>query len=173
MKVLLKRVWIILMPLLLANCANAQRTAEIQSCPKNTKDNPVSFLYAVLDKRDLPIDVVKPQNSKIVSVDFQNSKHNLVSVLLKDHEIRQETVGCWQAVVADDKSANGYRIINKKIAILWSPFEKVTLKTIVQGKIPKNSPVDIAYKYTIATEASNPSKPKTYLDPRIITRIRM
>ncbi len=173
MKVILKRVWVILIPLLLANCANAQRTAEIQTCPKNTQDDPVSFLYAVLDKRGLPIDVVKPQSNKIVSVDFKNSKHNLVSVLLKDHEIRQETVGCWQAVVADDNSANGYRIINKKIAILWSPFQKITFRTIVTGKIPKNSPVDIAYKYTIATEASNPSKPQTYLDPRIVTRIRM
>lgn len=173
MKAILIRLWVILIPLLLANCANAQRTAEIKTCPKNTKDNPVSFLYAVLDKRGLPIDVLKPQNNKIVSVNFENSKHNLVSVLYKDHDIRQETMGCWQAVVADNKSANGYRITNKKIAILWSPFEEIDFRTTVKGKIPKNSPVDIAYKYTIATEASNPSKPETYLDPRIVTRIRM
>lgn len=172
MKTILKRIWIILIPLLLANCANAQR-ADIQTCPKNTTDSPVSFLYAVLDTKGLPIDVVKPKNNQIVSVDFKNSKHDLVSVLLKDHNIKQGTLACWRAVEVDEKSANGYRIINKKIAILWSPFKEITFSTIVKGKIPKNSPVDIAYKYTIATEASNPSKPKTYLDPRIITRIRM
>lgn len=160
------------MPLVLASCANAQLAGN-KTCPKNTPDNPVSFLYVVLDNKDLPINVIKPISSEIELFDFRNSKHKLVSVLHKDHDIKQETVACWQAVVADSDYASGYKIVNKKIAILWRPFQKITFSTIVTEPVPKKSPVDIAYKYTIATEASNPLKWKTYLDPRIVTRIRL
>lgn len=172
MKSILSKVWILLIPVLLANCANAQRTA-IKTCPNNTPDNPVSFLYVVLDNNGLPIDVIKPISTEIEVFDFNNSKHKLVSVLHKEHEIKQATIGCWQAVAANSKNASGYQIINKKIAILWRPFQKITFRAIVEEPVPKNSPIDIAYKYTIATEASDPSKGQTYLDPRIVTRIRL
>ena len=174
MKITTNNIVSVIISVMISSCATTDDgNNEIKRCPKNTPETPVNFILVVLDKeeRGLPIGVViPPSNSDFV--DFKHSKRPFTSILKNDHPAHQTELVCWQAVVKESKNGSGYKPTKQKIAVLWSPFQKITFKRIVQQVIPEKGPVDIVYKYTIASEASNPKKGNTYLDPRMVVRIK-
>jgi hypothetical protein len=174
MNQLYKKIWIMIIPLILANCANADPSRSMsKNCSTNTPKQPVSFMFVVLDKNKngLPINVITPAEP-VNFVNFKNSKQKFNPKTLVGHETRQREKVCWRAVVKDLSSPSGYKLTDQEIALLWSPNQKIEFKKVIEMTIPNNNPVDIAYKYTIATKASNPKKGNTYLDPRMVVRIR-
>lgn len=173
MNVLLKTLGILIISTLLSNCSNANAARTQSVCPKNTPERPVSFMLVVLDKEEegLPIDIVIPPSNGEV-IDFEQSKEVFTSILHKEHDVHQKDLACWQAVVKTTQNASGYKPTKQKIAVLWRPAQKIKFSRAVIETIPLQSPVDVGYKYTIATQASDPKNGKTYLDPRIVVRIR-
>lgn len=174
MKTLLNYICLLMIPISLVSCASTTpNRTESTLCPKNTQRQPVSFMLVVLDKvkNGLPIDVVVP-NAEIDFIDFKDNKVKYLSIVKKGHEVRQNEIACWRAVVKDPNSATGYKPTKQKIALLWRPNQKIKFSYAIKEKIPLNNPIDIAYKYTVATKASKPSKGETYLDPRMVVRIR-
>ncbi|PCH96317.1 MAG: hypothetical protein COB83_06135 [Gammaproteobacteria bacterium] len=146
----------------------------LKKCPKNTEKNPVSLIFVVLDKNKggLPIDaIVLPPYVKFG--DMNKSKHNFTSLLKQDHEVEQETKICFRAIVKSSKTPSGYIFTEQKIALLWQPSREIYFSYIVTEDVPKNSPVGLFYKFTVATEASDPRCASTYLDPRIVIKKRL
>lgn len=174
MKTLLNYICILMLPISLVSCASTTpNRIESKLCPKNTQRQPISFMLVVLDKEKngLPIDVVIP-TTEVDFIDFKNPKVKYTSIIKKGHEVRQNEIACWRAVVKDPNSAIGYKPTKQQIALLWRPAQKIKFGYTVKERIPLNNPIDIAYKYTVATKASKPSKGETYLDPRMVVRIR-
>jgi len=135
------------------------------SCPNSTPNKPMNFIYVVLDKeiKGLPISVViSPQIPVLGKI--KNAKH----IKITNHGVRQKETICWRAVVKISANPLEYKFTKQKIAVLWNPAKKIQFQYIVKELVPDNSPVGIIYKYTIATEASDPRYSNTYLDPRIV-----
>ena len=144
--------------------------ARADSCPNSTPDKPMNFIYVVLDKEinGLPIDVVvSPQLP--VSGRIKNTKH----VTTKTRDVKQKETICWRAVVKVSENPVEYKFTKQKIAVLWNPEKNIQFKYTVKEVVPENSPVGIVYKYTIATEASDPKYISTYLDPRIVIKKKL
>ncbi len=145
-------------------------SARADSCPKSMPHKPMNFIYVVLDKEinGLPISVVvSPQLP--ISGKIKNTKH----VKNTDRDVKQKETICWRAVVQGEGSSTEYKFTKQKIAVLWNPAKKIQFKYIVQEHVPESSPVGIIYKYTIATEASDPKSSSTYLDPRIVIKKKL
>ena len=151
--------------LLLIVCSGFTSITMAASCPKNTHDTPVNFIYVVLDNesKGLPVGIVISPN-----IPISGKVNKTKNIKFSDHKVKQKDTICWQAVVQVKGKSEEYKLTKQKIAVLWQPGKKINFSFIVKEKVPENSPVGIIYKYTIATEASDPSDSKTYLDPRIL-----
>ena len=148
-----------------------------KDCPRNTPNNPTTFIFVVLDKAEnwRPVDIVIPQQN-LTYVDFKKNNKPFTSILMKDHEVRQRNRICWQAVVKDRNNSSGYSKVKQELTVFWSPSQNVIPRKgnyAEVEKVPDNSPVTLEYKYGIATRTSTPKDPKSYLDPRIVIKKRL
>jgi len=144
--------------------------ARADSCPNSTPDKPMNFIYVVLDKeiKGLPIDVVVSPQLPILER-IKNTKQ----VKTKARDVKQKETICWRAVVKISENPMEYKFTKQKIAVLWNPAKNIQFKYIVKEAVPEDSPLGIVYKYTIATEASDPKYINTYLDPRIVIKKKL
>lgn len=148
-----------------------------KSCPRNTPSNPTTFIFVVLDKAKnwRPVDIVIPEQN-LPLVDFKKNNKPFTSILKKDHEVRQRSRICWQAVVKDPSNSSGYSRVRQELTVFWSPSQNVIPRKGNYAeieKVPDNSSVSLVYKYGIATRTSTPKDPDSYLDPRIVIKKRL
>jgi len=165
MKTLSTKQFILMITIIFAGLTSTIVIAE--SCPNNTQDKPVNFIYVVLDKdsNGLPINVaVSPH------IPISGRIKNIKRIKLDDHDVKQKETICWRAIVKISENPEVFKFTHQKIAVLWQPEKNIQFKYIVKEVVPENSPVGIVYKYTIATEKSDPKNSKTYLDPRIVIK---
>lgn len=177
MKIFLTKALLLFISILLTACVSSKPSSEIVSCPKNTKSKPVTFIVIALDKKGLPYKALVPIRP-LKKLDLSDAKLELTTIaersknqLLRDHKVKRKTQICFVSAEVTTRNKSGYKFSPKKIAVLWRPEQKIKFKSnIVIENVPKNSPLDIAYKFTLASANSNPENGKTYLDPRIVIR---
>ena len=163
---------------------------KIHSCEKHIKHKNVAYIVVKLDAKGYPVDALVPilkPGAEIKKLDLSTPKLKLRSIvgsqdcnsekrnqiISEGHNIHRDTEICFVSAEASAINRSGYKFSAKKIAVLWRPGQETKLKeNLVVEEVSAHSPVNIAYKFTIASDKSDPTKCETYLDPRIVIRKR-
>lgn len=191
MKIVIKKVLLLFISASMAACTttasmqksdNAEKPCRrvngICPCPTNTKKHPTSFIIVVLNEKNRPTAALTP-TSKVTRLDLNDPNLVLEFIAVnnkatkKEHGAHRNSKICFVSAKESSENSSGYQFSSEKIAVLWRPKERIVFNdNIALEQILSNSPIGIKYKFSIATEASDPEKAVTYLDPRIIIKRR-
>lgn len=126
------------------------------------------YIFVLLDATGEPRDVFPSSTPVKKNI---SSKRKLHSVLKTKHEIKQNQFICWQAVVVDPVNLSKFKSAERDISIIWKPSaKKLKYESMPTHHVPKDSPIDLEYKYAIAVKPEVINGKIKYLDPIIVIR---